>query len=219
METFGDRLQGLRKRGNLTLEALAAEIGSTKSYLWDLENKPTIRPSAALVHRLAVALDNTVGVLLGEASPRRRCREGPGVLPQLPETHSRDEATHLADHERVGEGRRGRRTVKSSKAARSRVCRYGSGRRVFWTQASVLRRSRRPWNDTARRRSSTPTRAASSPASPSPGPAGTRRPDLDGRQGPVHGQYRHRAAVAFAQMRGNRSAPEHRRLQGPAFDR
>ena len=69
MDTFGERIQGLRKRRNLTLEALASEIGSTKSYLWDLENKPTIRPSASLVHRLAVALGTTVGVLLGEASP------------------------------------------------------------------------------------------------------------------------------------------------------
>ena len=38
MDTFGERIQGLRKRRNLTLEALASEIGSTKSYLWDLEN-------------------------------------------------------------------------------------------------------------------------------------------------------------------------------------
>ena len=33
-------------------------------------------------------------------------------------------------------------------------------------------------------------------------PAGRRHPDLDGWQGPVHGQHLHRAAVAFAQIRG-----------------
>ncbi len=69
MDTFGVRLQRLRKARNLTLEALASQIGSTKSYVWDLENKPTIRPSADLAHRLAVALDTTVGVLMGDASP------------------------------------------------------------------------------------------------------------------------------------------------------
>lgn len=69
MDTFGERLQRLRKRRNLTLDGLASQIGSTKSYVWDLENKPTIRPSADLVHRLATALDTTVGVLMGEAAP------------------------------------------------------------------------------------------------------------------------------------------------------
>ena len=69
MESFGDRLQKLRKAEKLTLETLATKIGSTKSYVWDLENKPTIRPSADLVHRIATALRTTVGVLMGEASP------------------------------------------------------------------------------------------------------------------------------------------------------
>ena len=34
-------------------------------------------------------------------------------------------------------------------------------------------------------------------------PAGARHPDLDGWQGPMHGQYLHRALVAFAQIRGD----------------
>lgn len=68
-ETFGKRLQRLRDRGGLTLEELASEVGSTKSYVWELENKPNIRPSAELVYKLAKALDTTVGVLLGEKEP------------------------------------------------------------------------------------------------------------------------------------------------------
>ena len=67
-ETFGDRLQRLRNDQALTLEALAELIDSTKSYVWELENKPNIRPSAELVYKLAKALDTTVGVLLGEAT-------------------------------------------------------------------------------------------------------------------------------------------------------
>ncbi len=68
-ETFGERLQRLRTERGLTLEELAVATGSTKSYIWELENKPNIRPSAELVYKLAVALDTTVGVLMGEASP------------------------------------------------------------------------------------------------------------------------------------------------------
>ena len=67
MSEFGDRLQRLRTEAGLTLEGLAANIGSTKSYVWELENKPNIRPSADLVYKLSKALGTTVGVLLGEA--------------------------------------------------------------------------------------------------------------------------------------------------------
>jgi transcriptional regulator with XRE-family HTH domain len=69
MDTFGQRLQRLRDRKGLTLEGLAIAIGSTKSYIWELENKPNIRPSAELVYKLSKALDTTVGVLLGESEP------------------------------------------------------------------------------------------------------------------------------------------------------
>ena len=67
-ETFGERVARLRNEVGLTLEGLATEIDSTKSYVWELENKPTIRPSADLVYKLAKSLKTTVGVLLGEAA-------------------------------------------------------------------------------------------------------------------------------------------------------
>lgn len=67
-ETFGERVARLRGEIGLTLEALAEEIGSTKSYVWELEKKPNIRPSADLVYKLSKALNTTVGVLLGEAA-------------------------------------------------------------------------------------------------------------------------------------------------------
>ena len=68
-KTFGERLQHHRKRAKFTLESLAKEVDSTKSYIWELENKPNIRPSAELVYRLATKLGTTVGVLMGELEP------------------------------------------------------------------------------------------------------------------------------------------------------
>jgi len=70
-ETFGDRLQRLRSEKELTLEELAKKIVSTKSYVWELENKPNIRPSAELVYKLSIALKTTVAVLLGENDPNK----------------------------------------------------------------------------------------------------------------------------------------------------
>ena len=67
-ETFGERLQQMRKRNNLTLDELAKKIDSTKSYVWELENKPNIRPSAVLVYKLTNVLNTTVDVLLGKKS-------------------------------------------------------------------------------------------------------------------------------------------------------
>ncbi len=68
-ETFGQRLQRFRESQELTLEGLAERIGSTKSYVWELENKPNIRPSADLVYKLSTALKTTVGAMLGEKEP------------------------------------------------------------------------------------------------------------------------------------------------------
>lgn len=70
-DTFGERLSLLRLESKKTLEALASEIGSTKSYIWELENKPNIRPSADLVYKLSKALNTTVGVLMGEQDPKQ----------------------------------------------------------------------------------------------------------------------------------------------------
>ncbi len=61
-----ERLQQLRTRPKkaITLEELAKKIGSTKSYIWELENKPGIRPSAETVYKLAKALEVTVEELM-----------------------------------------------------------------------------------------------------------------------------------------------------------
>jgi transcriptional regulator with XRE-family HTH domain len=46
----------LRKGKKLTLEALAAQAGVSKSYLWELENRESQRPSAEKLLALADAL-------------------------------------------------------------------------------------------------------------------------------------------------------------------
>lgn len=84
---IGNKISVLRKEKGLTLEALADKIGSTKSYVWELENKPTIRPSAEKVYQLAVVLETTVEDLMGkpvdtvEAQDQVFFREYQGLKP------------------------------------------------------------------------------------------------------------------------------------------
>jgi len=42
-----------RERLDLSLEELAKKIGSTKSYVWELENRDVSRPSADKIFKLA----------------------------------------------------------------------------------------------------------------------------------------------------------------------
>ena len=67
---LGERIRRLRTQHELTLDKLAEITNSSKSYIWELENKPNIRPSAELVYKLSVKLNTTVGVLMGEAKPQ-----------------------------------------------------------------------------------------------------------------------------------------------------
>lgn len=53
---LGDKIRELRKAKKLTLEALAAQAGFSKSYLWELENRESQRPSAEKLLALADAL-------------------------------------------------------------------------------------------------------------------------------------------------------------------
>jgi transcriptional regulator with XRE-family HTH domain len=53
---LGEKIRELRKGKNLTLEALAAEAKLSKSYLWELENRESQRPSAEKLAALADAL-------------------------------------------------------------------------------------------------------------------------------------------------------------------
>ena len=67
---FGDRLRALRKGKAYSLDRLAELTGSSKSYIWELENREVPKPSGEKLMSLARALDTTVDALIsGEADP------------------------------------------------------------------------------------------------------------------------------------------------------
>ena len=61
---LGERIRERRLKKELTLEQLADAIGSSKSYMWELENKDVARPSAEKLQAIAQALDTTMDYLL-----------------------------------------------------------------------------------------------------------------------------------------------------------
>lgn len=63
--TLGDRIRDLRKKKGYTLDQLAEASKSSKSYIWELENKDPPRPSGEKLALIAEALDVTADFLLG----------------------------------------------------------------------------------------------------------------------------------------------------------
>lgn len=63
--SFGKKIKELRTSARLTLDQLAEATGSSKSYIWELENKNPPRPSAEKLSAIAAALGVTVDYLLG----------------------------------------------------------------------------------------------------------------------------------------------------------
>lgn len=61
---LGDKIRLLRKEKKLTLDALAASAGLSKSYLWELENRESQKPSAEKLSSLAQALGTDVEFFL-----------------------------------------------------------------------------------------------------------------------------------------------------------
>ena len=62
---LGERVREIRLKRGLTLEGLADRVGSSKSYMWEIENKEVARPSAEKLAQIAIALDTTAEYLLG----------------------------------------------------------------------------------------------------------------------------------------------------------
>ena len=50
---LGEKIRKLRKEKGLTLDKLADLTGSSKSYIWELENKNPPRPSAEKLAKIA----------------------------------------------------------------------------------------------------------------------------------------------------------------------
>ena len=61
---LGEKIQKLRKEKGFTLEQLADRTDSSKSYIWELENKAPPRPSADKLSRIASELGVTMEYLL-----------------------------------------------------------------------------------------------------------------------------------------------------------
>ena len=70
--TFGTRIKALRTEKKLTLEQLAKLSGSSRSYIWELENKDPPRPSAEKLSDIAAALGVTADYLIGSDSTTRQ---------------------------------------------------------------------------------------------------------------------------------------------------
>lgn len=63
--TTGERIRARRKERGLTLAQLAEQSDSSKSYIWELENKNPPRPSGEKLAAIAMALGTTADYLLG----------------------------------------------------------------------------------------------------------------------------------------------------------
>ncbi|SHM15365.1 transcriptional regulator, XRE family [Nitrosospira sp. Nsp11] len=63
---LGEKIRTERKRLKLTLEELAEKSGSSKSYIWELENRPVVRPSAEKIGKIAEVFGVTVEFLLDD---------------------------------------------------------------------------------------------------------------------------------------------------------
>jgi transcriptional regulator with XRE-family HTH domain len=63
---LGEKIRAERKRQELTLDRLAEKTGSSKSYIWGLENGPAVRPSADKISKVAAALNVSVDYLLND---------------------------------------------------------------------------------------------------------------------------------------------------------
>ena len=61
---LGEKIRKLRKEKGFTLEKLADLTDSSKSYIWELENKNMSRPSAEKIGRIAAVLGVTSEFLL-----------------------------------------------------------------------------------------------------------------------------------------------------------
>lgn len=61
---LGKKIHDARKKQGFSLDKLADLIGSSKSYMWELENKDDINPTADKLSKLANALKIPVEYLL-----------------------------------------------------------------------------------------------------------------------------------------------------------
>ena len=66
MPETGNRLRYFRKRAGLTLQQLEDQVGSSKAYMWQLENKENPQPTLQMGIKLARAFGVSVELLFCE---------------------------------------------------------------------------------------------------------------------------------------------------------
>ena len=66
MPSLGEKIKKLRNDKGLTLDQLAKVTGSSKSYIWELENKSISKPSAEKLAKIANVLGVTTEYLIGK---------------------------------------------------------------------------------------------------------------------------------------------------------
>jgi len=64
--SLGQKVKNLRREKGMTLDQLAHATGSSKSYMWEIENKPVARPSAEKLGRIAEVLGVTAEYLMDQ---------------------------------------------------------------------------------------------------------------------------------------------------------
>jgi transcriptional regulator with XRE-family HTH domain len=67
--TLGKKIKLHRKQKGMTLDQLAARTGSSKSYVWELENRDAPHPSAEKIFAMAAALGVTPEFLHEDTTP------------------------------------------------------------------------------------------------------------------------------------------------------
>ena len=65
---LGDKIRALRKQKKFSLEQLAELTDSSKSYIWELENKDDPKPSAEKIGKIATVLEVTTEFLVTEST-------------------------------------------------------------------------------------------------------------------------------------------------------
>lgn len=74
-EKFGEKLRKARTARKQTLEELATAIGSSKAYVWQLENKKNAKPSAELLLKIANFLGESPDFFLDDELEERSERQ------------------------------------------------------------------------------------------------------------------------------------------------
>ena len=67
MVTLGRKLKDKRNEKGKSLEALAKDAGLSKSYLWELENRESPKPSLDKLQAIATALDIDVSFFIDDS--------------------------------------------------------------------------------------------------------------------------------------------------------